>query len=179
MKQARRWLLLAAAFVLLPQRRTPQKKKPKPRRARAAAPAAAREPRRIAPAAPAAPADADADQPAPLPPRPQPAETDGHGAPAAATSGGMDICQITPDAPQCPAAKEINLGDEAKKTVHAEVYAVQQQYVIKAHRFEIKPYFVGHAERPVRQPRRPGPRAQLLHHAGARGRRQRQLVRRR
>jgi len=53
----------------------------------------------------------------------------------------MDICQITPDAPQCAAAKEINFKDEAKKTVHAEVYAVQQQYVIKAQRFEIMPYF--------------------------------------
>ena len=53
----------------------------------------------------------------------------------------MDICQITPDAPQCTAAKEINLGEEAKKKVRAEVYAVQQQYVIKAQRFEIMPYF--------------------------------------
>ena len=53
----------------------------------------------------------------------------------------MDICQITPDAPQCTAAKEINLGEEAKKKVHAEVYAVQQQYVIKAQRFEIMPYW--------------------------------------
>jgi outer membrane beta-barrel protein len=53
----------------------------------------------------------------------------------------MDICQITPDAPQCTAAKEINLGEEAKKKVKAEVYAVQQQYVIKASRFEIMPYF--------------------------------------
>ena len=53
----------------------------------------------------------------------------------------MDICQITPDAPQCTAAKEINLGVEAKKAVRAEIYAVQQQYVIKAQRFEIQPYF--------------------------------------
>ena len=53
----------------------------------------------------------------------------------------MDICQITPDAPQCAAAKEINFGEEAKKLVHAEVYAVQQQYVIKAQRFEIMPYW--------------------------------------
>jgi len=53
----------------------------------------------------------------------------------------MDVFQITPDAPQCQAAKEVNLNVEAKKTVRAEVYAVQQQYVIKAHRFEIQPYF--------------------------------------
>lgn len=65
----------------------------------------------------------------------------------------MDICQITPDAPQCAAAKQINFGEEAKKQVHAEVYAVQQQYVMKAQRFELRPYwnasalndqFVGH-----------------------------------
>lgn len=53
----------------------------------------------------------------------------------------MDVCQITPDAPQCAAAKEINFGEEAKKQVHAEVYAVQQQYVLRAQRFEIQPYF--------------------------------------
>ena len=53
----------------------------------------------------------------------------------------MDICQITPDLPQCQAAKEVNMGAEAKKTVRAEIYAVQQQYVIKAQRFEIMPYF--------------------------------------
>jgi outer membrane beta-barrel protein len=82
-------------------------------------------------ATPAAPADADATPGAP-------------GATPAAgadTGGGMDICQITPDAPQCAAAKEINFSAEAKKTVHAEVYAVQQQYVIKAQRFEIMPYW--------------------------------------
>ena len=53
----------------------------------------------------------------------------------------MDICEVTPDAPQCQAAKSINLGEEAKKTYRAEIYAVQQQYVIKAHRLEIMPYW--------------------------------------
>jgi len=53
----------------------------------------------------------------------------------------VDICQITPDLPQCQVAKEINMGTEAKKAVRAEIYAVQQQYVIKAQRFEIMPYF--------------------------------------
>jgi outer membrane beta-barrel protein len=51
----------------------------------------------------------------------------------------MDICQITPDAPECATAK--TLGEEAKKTIHAEVYAVEQQYVLKAQRIEIQPYF--------------------------------------
>ena len=141
MKQARRWLLLAAALVLLPQAAYAQKKKPKAGNA--------------TPAAAAATARATRRPPRPIwTPirRPQlrrsatpPAGGDQTAAPAPATraprGGEMDICQITPDAPQCQAAKEINLGDEAKKTVRAEVYAVQQQYVIKAQRFEIQPYF--------------------------------------
>jgi outer membrane beta-barrel protein len=138
MKQARRWLLLAAALVLVPQAAYAQKKKPP--KGGAASPT-------TAPAAgagtPAVPADADADSTGAAPAAP-PAATE----PPAATpatgggdQGGMDICQITPDAPQCTAAKEINLGEEAKKKVKAEVYAVQQQYVIKAQRFEIMPYF--------------------------------------
>jgi outer membrane beta-barrel protein len=137
MKQARRWLLLAAALVLVPQAAFAQKKKPPPKGG-TASPA-------TAPAAgsgtPAVPADADADSAA-APAAP----AAGTEAPAATPAtggdqGGMDICQITPDAPQCTAAKEINLGEEAKKKVKAEVYAVQQQYVIKAQRFEIMPYF--------------------------------------
>jgi outer membrane beta-barrel protein len=87
----------------------------------------------------AAPADADADQPA------APAPSGDQGAPPPAggetppAAGGVDICQITPDAPECATAK--TLGEEAKKTIHAEVYAVEQQYVMKAQRFEIQPYF--------------------------------------
>jgi outer membrane beta-barrel protein len=141
MKQARRWLLLAAAIVLLPQAAYAQKKKPK-----GATPAAA--PAGDTPAA--APADMDADQPTPPAAAPAappaaggdttaPAGAGDTGAPA--DSGALDVCQITPDAPQCQAAKEVNLGVEAKKSVRAEVYAVQQQYVIKAQRFEIQPYF--------------------------------------
>jgi outer membrane beta-barrel protein len=131
MKQARRWLLLAAALVLLPQAANAQKKKPKG--ATPAAPAGE---------TPAAPADMDADQPS-TPAAPAPAgETPGvPGETGAPPDSGMDVCQITPDAPQCQAAKEVNLGVEAKKSVRAEVYAVQQQYVIKAQRFEIQPYF--------------------------------------
>ena len=140
MKQARRWLLLAAALVLVPQAAYAQKKKPKAGNAGtppAAAPASDTQ---------AAPADMDADAPATPAPGAPPAGGEPAGAPAggdtgAAGGGEMDICQITPDAPQCQAAKEINLGVEAKKTVAAEVYAVQQQYVIKAQRFEIQPYF--------------------------------------
>ncbi|HEY8091669.1 MAG TPA: hypothetical protein VIF09_27575, partial [Polyangiaceae bacterium] len=128
MKQARRWLLLAAALVLIPQAAYAQKRKPKP----------APPPPPPAADAPAAPVPADADAPGTTPAAP--AGADATPAPGA-DSGGMDVCQITPDAPQCTAAKQINLGEEAKKKVNAEVYAVQQQYVIKAQRFEIQPYF--------------------------------------
>jgi len=132
MKQARRWLLLATALVLLPQVAYAQRKKkpaPAPSSGTAAAPADA---------------DADADQPAGASGT-APAGGDQTG--AAATPGGdqggagVDICTITPDAPQCTAAKSINLGEEAKKAVRAEIYAVQQQYVIKAHRLELMPYW--------------------------------------
>jgi outer membrane beta-barrel protein len=137
MKQAGRWLLLAA-LVLLPQAAYAQKKKPSKggNTGTAAAPASA-----DSPPPPPANADADADQPAAAPASPDqgatpPAETGG------GEAGGLaDICQITPDAPQCQAAKEINLNAEANKVVRAEIYAVQQQYVIKAGRFEIMPYF--------------------------------------
>jgi outer membrane beta-barrel protein len=147
MKQARRWLLLAAALVLLPHAAYAQKKKPTKGSTPAAAPA---------PAAPVS-ADADADSaaappagapaPAPAPPAnadeaaPLPGGPEAAGAPPGEAPGGMDICQITPDAPQCQAVKEFNLGAEAKKAVRAEIYAVQQQYVIKSGRFELMPYF--------------------------------------
>jgi len=131
-------------MVLLPHAAYAQKKKPsKTGNAPAAAPASADAP---APAPVNADADADADQPATPPPAAAPAPSDqaggGDNGAAGGESGGLaDICQITPDAPQCQAAKEINLAAEAKKTVRAEIYAVQQQYVIKAQRFEIQPYY--------------------------------------
>jgi outer membrane beta-barrel protein len=141
MKQAGRWLLLAAALVLLPQAAFAQKKKPKGGAAPAAAPAGD-----LGAAAAAAPANADADAPGPAaapatPPAAGEAGATEAGAGQLGDTGGMDVCQITPDAPQCQAAKEFNFATEAKKTVRAEIYAVQQQYVIKAQRFEIMPYF--------------------------------------
>ncbi|MDP8999043.1 MAG: outer membrane beta-barrel domain-containing protein [Myxococcota bacterium] len=131
MQQNCRWLLLAAALVLLPQVANAQKKKPK-----GDAPSGG--------GTTSAPVDIDADQaskpaspttPAPGTEPSGPTGTEGGGA------GGMDICQVTPDAPACQAQKEVNLAAEAKKVVNAEIYAVQQQYVIKAQRFEIMPYF--------------------------------------
>jgi outer membrane beta-barrel protein len=118
---------------LAPHAAYAQKKKP-PKGGGAPAPTTA--------PAPSAPADADADQPAAPPGAPAgdqatPPSPTGGETPAA--GGGMDICQITPDAPECATAK--TLGEEAKKTIHAEVYAVEQQYVLKAQRIEIQPYF--------------------------------------
>jgi outer membrane beta-barrel protein len=133
MKQACRWLLLAAALVLLPQAAYAQKKKP-PKGGDAPAGGAAT----------GAPVNMDADQPSPANPTPP---TTGGEAPSSDTGGpapspgGMDICQVTPDAPACQAQKEVNLTQEAKKAVRAEIYAVQQQYVIKAQRLELMPYF--------------------------------------
>jgi outer membrane beta-barrel protein len=140
MKQARRWLLLAAALVLVPQAAHAQKKQPKGG-GTGAAPAAA------AVGGSPAPVDVDSDQSATTPSAtPPPTAADqsvalpgGEATPNA--EAAPDICQITPDAPQCQVAKEINLNTEAKKVVRAEVYAVQQQYVIKAQRLEIMPYF--------------------------------------
>ncbi len=130
MKQACRWLLLAAALGLVPQAAYAQKKKP----AKGS----------DAPAGAAGPVDMDADQPANPAPAPtgESPPTEGAGTPPPPSGGGMDICQITPDAPQCQAQKEFNLEVEAKKEIRSrEIYAVQQQYVIKAQRFEIMPYF--------------------------------------
>ncbi|HEV3194414.1 MAG TPA: outer membrane beta-barrel domain-containing protein [Polyangiaceae bacterium] len=140
MMQARRWLLLAAALVLTPHAAYAQKKKP-PKAGAAPAPAPA------APAPAPVNVDADADQPSAQPGAP-PAGGDQKSTPESAspsaagdTAGAVDICQITPDAPQCQLAKEVNLATEAKKPIRAEIYAVQQQYVIKARRLEIMPYF--------------------------------------
>jgi len=133
MKQACRWLLLAAALVLLPQGAYAQKKKP---------PKGGEPP--AGGGASGAPVNMDADQANPANPTPAPTSTEpspGETGTPAPSGGGMDICQVTPDAPACQAQKEVNLTQEAKKAVRAEIYAVQQQYVIKAQRFEVMPYF--------------------------------------
>ena len=134
MNQASRWLLLAAALVLLPQAAYAQKKKP-PKGGDAAPPVTAPPGGAGAPVS----ADADADQPTPAGQAPGAGQA---GAPGPdANAGVVDICQITPDAPQCVNVKEVNLGEEAKKPVRAEIYAVEQQYVMKSGRFEIQPYW--------------------------------------
>jgi outer membrane beta-barrel protein len=140
MKQARRWLLLAAALMVLPQGAYAQKKKP-PKGGEAPAAGGASTGTANAPAnmdeesKPANPTTPPAGAESTTP------STGGEGGPTGPAPGGMDICQVTPDAPSCQAQKEVNLTAEAKKQVRAEVYAVQQQYVIKAQRFEVMPFF--------------------------------------
>ena len=143
MKQARIWLLLAAA-LLLPQAAFGQGKKPKPKPP-ATAPATAP----TAPTTPPAGGDlGDIDAPAPAggdAPAPPPGGDTGGVPPA---SGGGGICEIDPSA--CPKAGDIQAA--AKKDVKADVYAVQQIYALRRHRFELMPYwsfsmndqFVGH-----------------------------------
>ncbi len=133
MKQAWRWLLVAAALSLLPKAALAQKKpkKPPPAAAQPAAPAAGAEIELDAPAAPAAPATpaapgADGATPA-------------EGAPpgGAGPGGAGGICEIDPTA--CPKAEDISKA--AKRDVNAEVYAVQQIYALRRHRFEIQPWW--------------------------------------
>jgi len=138
MNQARIGLLVMAALIAAPSFAHAQKKK-KP----AAKPAPA------APAAPpsAPPVDAAAAGVAPLPPAQGPTEIDAD-APAGATPaepagpegptpepGDLgDICKIDPAA--CPT---MNLAEEAKKDLKEQMYAVQQIYALRYHRFEIQP----------------------------------------
>jgi outer membrane beta-barrel protein len=128
MKQARKWLPIAAALMLLPQAALAQKGNKKP-----AAPTPA----------PAAGGEIELDAP-PTPAKPGAAagvELDAPAAPAApaagATTGG--ICDIDPSA--CPKTGTGELAAAAKKDVNAEVYAVQQIYALRYHRLEIAPYW--------------------------------------
>jgi outer membrane beta-barrel protein len=141
MNQARIGLLVIAAMLAAPSFAHAQKKK-KP----AAKPAPA------APAAPSAapPVDAAAAGVAPLPPAQGPTEIDadapaGAAAPAEPAAGGAEpaqpepgdlgeICKIDPSA--CPT---VNLADAAKKDMKEQMYAVQQIYALRYHRFEIQP----------------------------------------
>ena len=138
MNQARIGLLVMAALIAAPSFAHAQKKK-KP----AAKPAPA------APAAPpVAPPPADTGA-APLPPAQGPTEIDADAPPGGATAptepaapegptpepGDLgEICKIDPAA--CPT---MNLAEEAKKDLKEQMYAVQQIYALRYHRFEIQP----------------------------------------
>ena len=131
--KARRWLLLAAAITLLPSAALAQKKKPgkKPAAAAPAEPAPA-------PTAPANGGEIELDAPATPPPgvgAAGDASATGDTGAGAGTGGG--ICEIDPSA--CP--KQEDIAKAAKKNVNAEIYAVEQIYALRYHRFELQPYW--------------------------------------
>jgi|SRR5579883_1638065 len=134
MKQARRWLL-TAALVLLPTAAYAQKP---------GKPAPGGKPPATAPAGAggAAPQSADDDD-TKKPDTKQPDATAPAGGDTGGAGGDLDVCQITPDAPQCKGGgpTKIDLKQEAKKQFNAEIYAVQQIYALRYHRFEIQPYY--------------------------------------
>src|SRR5260221_2686235 len=130
MNQARVSLLLIAAIAAAPSFAYAQKKKKPAQKPVPAAPAPA-------PAAPAGGTEIDADAPAAAP---------AAGAPAAGAEVGVEsgpppeggdieaICKIDPSA--CPT---VNLAEAAKRDMHERMYAVQQIYALRYHRFEIQP----------------------------------------
>jgi outer membrane beta-barrel protein len=120
MKQAHRWLLCTAALVLLPSEALAQRR---PGGGKPAAP----------PAGAAETTEIELDEPAPQPvEEPTTAPTD-----TGAGTGDGSICDIDPSA--CP--KELDVNAAAKRDVAAEIYAVQQIYALRNHRFEIQPYW--------------------------------------
>jgi outer membrane beta-barrel protein len=130
MNQARVSILIIAAIIAAPSFAHAQKKKkpaPKP------APAA---PAEAAPA-PAAPSgtEIDADAP-PAGAAAAPAAEPQVGEPGGPPEGGdiEAIFKIDPSA--CPT---VNLSEAAKKDMHEQMYAVQQIYALRYHRFEIQP----------------------------------------
>jgi len=128
MNQARVSILIMAAMIAAPSLAQAQKKKkpaPKP------VPAAP------APEAPAAPStEIDADAPPGAAAAPAPGAEPGVGEPGGPPEGGdiEAICKIDPSA--CPT---VNLQEAAKKDMHEQMYAVQQIYALRYHRFEIQP----------------------------------------
>jgi outer membrane beta-barrel protein len=129
MKQARCWLLLVAALLLLPNAAFAQRKKPgtKPTTP-APAPAGGDDLDIDDPnAAGAQGQDVDIDDPDATPP----ADT----GPAPDAAGG--ICEIDPSA--CP--KQGDIKALAARPVKADVYAVQQIYALRRGRFELNPYW--------------------------------------
>lgn len=63
-------------------------------------------------------------------------EPTGEETPGGEGEGLGDICKIDPSA--CPS---INMDEAAKRSINAEMYAVQQIYALRYHRVELTPYF--------------------------------------
>lgn len=122
MNQARVGLLVAAALVAMPLTASAQGKPAQP-----AKPAETKEINLDEPTE-AQPADAAA-----APENPDAPATEGEGG---EESGLGDICKIDPAA--CPT---IDMEKAAKREINAQMYAVQQIYALRYHRFELNPYF--------------------------------------
>lgn len=116
MNQARVGLLVAAALVAMPATALAQAKGGP---AKAAAGKSGKK---------------DPEPPPPPPKEPEPAAP----AAAGAESGGAlgDICQIDPTA--CPS---VDMDKAAARDLNQQMYAVQQIYALRYHRFEVNPYF--------------------------------------
>jgi outer membrane beta-barrel protein len=121
MKQARCWLLLAAAMTLLPQAAYAQQK-----------PAGGNPTPGLLAQAPEGD-DIELDEPGQEVELDEPAVTEE----PAAGGGEGGICEIDPSA--CPKQGDIN--KLAQRDVRAEVYAVQQIYALRRGRFELNPYW--------------------------------------
>jgi outer membrane beta-barrel protein len=121
MNQARVGLLVAAALIAMPATALAQPKGPP-----AKAAAGKKDPGKTIDLD--APADKPVDTPADTPPA---------AAAGADDSGGLgDICKIDPSA--CPT---VDLDKAAARNMHEQMYAVQQIYALRYHRFEVNPYF--------------------------------------
>ena len=129
MKQARRWLSLTAACLLLPAVALAQPKKPK---------GGAKPPPTPAPApAPAGGTGGAQEIELDEPPAPAPGATATPGATDTGTAPTGGICEIDPSA--CPKPEDVKAA-EGKK-LNAEIYAVQQIYALRYHRIELQPYW--------------------------------------
>ena len=129
MNQSRVGLLVAAALMAMPL-------------------AAAAQPKAAQPAQPAAKGDskeinldegAEGQQEPPAGDQTgtEPAgDATGEETPGGEGEGLGDICKIDPSA--CPS---INMDEAAKRSINAEMYAVQQIYALRYHRVELTPYF--------------------------------------
>jgi len=129
MNQARVSVLIMAALIAATSLAQAQKKKKPAPKPVPAAPAPE--------AAPAAPAtEIDADAPPGAAGAPAAAAEPGVGEPGGPPEGGdiEAICKIDPSA--CPT---VNLQEAAKRDMHEKMYAVQQIYALRYHRFEIQP----------------------------------------
>jgi len=131
------WILGAAALLLVPSMALAQKGK-KPKGGGSTTPPSG------AAAGGGGTQEIDLDQPQPGQQQPgqagqpeQGAATPEGGATPPPGGGGGGICDIDPSA--CP--KGADLGEAAKKKVRADIYAVEQIYVLRYHRFELTPYW--------------------------------------